>query len=249
MSRLSVILIIVMSASVVVLAAAGSQSVPEQQQVSVATVQANATIAYERQVQFYRNKLEQNPGDAVSHNLLGMSYQGLQRLEDAIKEYKQSTKIDPRYAEAWNNLGSAYHVKKNLKQAAKHYRKAIELKPELASAHRNLGTALLAMGKITAGLEAYRQAYALSPAIFSDAGASSTVRETDSGMQYFCFAKISAAGGRVEAALDFLQKARNAGFHDFKKVEKDSDFAQVVATERYQDLKAGVSTLAQSEPR
>ena len=248
MSRLWVILILVISASVMVFAETSSQIVPEQQ-VSAVTVQANSTLAYERQVQFYQQKLQENPRDALARNLLGMCYQGLQRVDDAIKEYKQSTKINPGYAEAWNNLGSAYHVKKNLKQAVKHYKKAIDLKPELASAHRNLGTALLSMGKINAGLEAYRQAYALNPTIFSEIGSNSTVKEMDSGMQYFCFAKISAAGGRIDAALDFLQKARNAGFRDFKKVEKDSDFANVVVTERYQDLKAGVSTLAQSEPR
>jgi len=246
MSKLSVVLILFISASTMVLAATDSQSVSGQQPVTLLTAQPNSTVAYERQVQFYQQKLQQNPGDATAHNMLGMAYQGLQRFEDAIKAYKQATKLNPRYAEAWNNLGSVYHVKKNLKQAVKHYRKAVELKPDLASSHRNLGTALLAMGKINAGLEAYRRAYELNPTIFSETASSSTVKELDSGMQYFCFAKISAASGRTDAALDFLEKARNAGFRDFKKVEKDSDFAKVVATERYESVKAGVSTLAQT---
>jgi tetratricopeptide (TPR) repeat protein len=249
MSRLSVLLILVITVCAASLAATDSQAAPDRQFSVVRTVQANSALAYQRQVQFYQNKLEANPHDAVAHNLLGMSYQGLERIEDAMKEYRQATKLNPRYAEAWNNLGSAYHMKNNLKQAAKQYRKAIELKPELASAYRNLGTALLAMKKIDQGLEAYRRAYEVDPAIFSASGSSSAVRDMDSGMQYFCFAKVSAAGGRIEAALDFLQKARNAGFRDFKRVEKDSDFANVIITERYENVKQGVSTLAQSEPR
>ncbi len=248
MSRLSVILILVISVSGVVLSATDSQSAPDQS-VSLATVQPNKTLAYERQIQFYKQKLQENPRDATAHNMLGMCYQGLERVEDAIKEYKQSTNLNPGYAEAWNNLGSAYHVKKSFKQAVKHYRKAIELKPELASSHRNLGTALLARGKINEGLDAYRRAYELNPTIFSESGSSSVVKEMDKGLQYFCFAKINAASGRIDAALDFLEKARSAGFRDFKKVEKDPDFAKVIVAERYESLKAGVSMRAESQPR
>ncbi len=247
MSRLSVILILVIGASAMVMAATDSQSVSGQQ-VTLVTAQPNNTLAYERQVQFYKQKLQDNPRDPMTHNMLAICYQGLQRVDDAIREYKQATNLNPGYAEAWNNLGSAYHVKKNLKQAAKHYRKAIELKPELASAHRNLGTALLAMGKIDGGLDAYRRAYELDPTIFSESSRSCAVKETDGGMQYFCFAKISAGSGRIDDALDLLEKAHSAGFKDFKKVEKDPDFAKVVLTERYESLK-GVSTLAQSQSR
>jgi tetratricopeptide (TPR) repeat protein len=245
MLRLSVILILLISVAAVVLAA-DSQSVSGQP-VTPTTIKADAALAYERQIQFYRNKIQENPQDAIAHNVLGMCFQGLQRVDEAIKSYKQATRVNPRYAEAWNNLGSAYHVKRNLKQAVKHYRKAIELKPELASAHRNLGTALLARGKMNDGLAAYRRAYELNPTIFVETGSSCSVKETDGGMQYFCFAKISAASGRVDAALDFLERARGAGFRDFRKVEKDPDFANTILTERYENVKRGVSELAQSQ--
>jgi len=216
------------------------QSVPSPQ-VAPAQPQPNTmTVTYERQMQVYKTKLKQNPRDAVTHNLLGICYQGLGRVDEAIKEYKQSVKLDPGYAEAWNNLGSASHLQKKLKPAVKHYRKAIALKPELGSVHRNLGTALLAMGKLNDGLAAYRRAYELNPAIFDQGPGSFRVpTELEGGMEYFCFAKISAASGQVDTALDFLQKARMAGFRDFKKVEKDPDFAKVVVAVRYESLKEG----------
>jgi len=90
---------------------------------------------------------------------------------------------------------------------------------------------------------------ALAGAGVGTAHVRATVKEMDSGMQYFCFAKISAAGGRIDASLDFLAKAHGAGFRDFKRVEKDPDFAKVVLTEQYESLKAGVSTLAHSQPQ
>ena len=202
--------------------------------------QVNSALAYQRQTQFFKAKLQQNPQDPVAHNMLGICYQGLRRVDDAIKEYKKATGINPSYAEAWNNMGSAYHLKRKLKDAAKYYRKAIELKPELASAHRNLGTALLSMGKVDQGLAAYRRAYELNADAFKVTASSIPVEHNDGGMQYFCFAKISAASGQIEAALDFLHRARTLGFRDFRKVEKDPDFAKVVTAERYESLKEGL---------
>ena len=202
--------------------------------------QVNNSLAFQRQMQFYKTKIEQNPQDPVTHNMLGICYQGLRRVDDAIKEYKKATAINPRYAEAWNNMGSAYHLKRKLKDAAKHYRKAIELKPDLASAHRNLGTALLSMGKLDEGLASYRRAYELNSDAFTVTASSIPAEQTDGGIQYFCFAKISAASGQVDAALDFLHKARRLGFRNFRKVEKDPDFAKVVTAERYVSVKEGV---------
>jgi len=229
--------LMIISLSAVVLYAGDTQPGVSSVKVNPAEIQAKSILAYERQAQFYRSKVQRNPQDASAHNMLGVSLQGLKRVDDAIKEYKQATKLAPDYAEAWNNLGSAFHLRNKLKDAVKHYRKAIALKPELTGPYRNLGTALLALGKFGDGVAAYRRAYELDPAIFDQTGSSCAVPNLDWGMQYFAFAKISAAHGQIDAALDFLQKARIAGFKDFKKVETDPDFAKVVVAQRYGSLK------------
>jgi hypothetical protein len=55
--------------------------------------------------------------------------------------------------------------------------------------------------------------------------------------QYYLYAKLLAARGDVEHALEFLTKAQAAGFHDFAKVESDRDFATLVVDPRYAALK------------
>jgi hypothetical protein len=55
--------------------------------------------------------------------------------------------------------------------------------------------------------------------------------------QYYLYAKLLAARGATEKALEYLAKAHAAGFNDFRKVEKDGDFATLVVDPRYAALK------------
>lgn len=190
-----------------------------------------------RAIPEYRAILKSNPKDAVTRNRLGICYQQVGRLPEAIKEYKQAVKLNPRYAEAWNNLASVYHGQKKLKDAVKHYGKAVEIKPGMAVAHRNMGVALFAMGRIDEGIAAYRRAYVLDPAIFESApGVSFTAPGAEPAMQYYYFAKVSAAGGKVDEALVYLRKARELGFRGFGKIKADPDFKMVVSDPRFLDL-------------
>jgi hypothetical protein len=55
--------------------------------------------------------------------------------------------------------------------------------------------------------------------------------------QYYLFAKLLAARGEIEKALEYLVKAHAAGFNDFGKLEADRDFATLVVDPRYAALK------------
>ncbi len=185
----------------------------------------------------YQSALKSNPKDWATRNKLGICYQQINRLPEAIREYKQTLKLNPGYAEAWNNLASVYHGQRKFKDAVKQYRKAIEIKPDLAVAHKNLGVALIAMGKVDEGIAAYARAYELNPAIFDLApGISFTAPGARPEMQYYYFAKVSAAGGKVDDALEYLRKARELGFRSFGKVKADPDFKMVVSDPRFVSL-------------
>jgi hypothetical protein len=54
--------------------------------------------------------------------------------------------------------------------------------------------------------------------------------------QYYFFAKLSTRAGNVEAALDYLTRARAAGFRDFDDARKDPDFKDVVKSKRFASL-------------
>jgi tetratricopeptide (TPR) repeat protein len=182
----------------------------------------------------YLKALAANPEDAKMHNRVGVCYQHLGQNNEAVREYQNAIKLDPRQADAWNNLGSLYHARRDYKRAVKHYRKAIEARPEMAVAHRNLGTALLAQGKIKDGYDAYVVAYAIDPMVFEkNAGLVIDYTGNAAANQYYFFAKLSARNGRIETALDFLDRARLAGYRDFDAVKQDADFKDVVHHERF----------------
>lgn len=196
--------------------------------------EASSTVrACEVAIPTYREALAANPNDATLHNRLGVCYHSLGDTGAARREYLRAVGLDARYAEAWNNLGTIYHARREYKKAAKQYRKAIQIRPELTAAHKNLGTVLLAMRKVEQGMAAYSEAYRLDPTAFENPATRVEAEGIAPATQYFYFAKLSARIGRVEAALDFLRRAEQAGFRDFDKVENDPDFKDIVVDARF----------------
>ena len=186
----------------------------------------------------YERALELHPNDPVGHTKLGMSLQRARRLGQAEKEYEEALRLNPNYAEAWNNLGTVQHGRAKYKQAIKSYRKAVSLRPNLAQAHKNMGSAYFALHRYDAGLEAFQSAFSLDPTVLdSSAGVSVETPKVTVAKQSFYFAKISAAAGQVDQALEFLRKAVAAGFSDFSSVENDPDLKILVHDPRYKQLK------------
>jgi hypothetical protein len=60
----------------------------------------------------------------------------------------------------------------------------------------------------------------------------------DVATQSFYLAKLLAANGQTDASIDFLRRAKEAGFHDFDRVRSDPAFKAVVADPRFAELAA-----------
>ncbi len=218
--------------SVLPLAAAAAASEPQADQ--TAPNAAALRQSWRAAAQQYRVALKANPNDAVAHNLLGTCLQRLGQDKSARKEYERAIRLDPAYAQAHNNLATVFHTQGKYGQAVEHYRAALARNAGLAVTHRNLGTALLAMGKTEEGVAALSEAQRLDPSILDTADSGGiAVHSAALAEQYFCFAKLSARAGQIDAALDFLRKARSAGFTDFAKVRSDPDFRSVVPDQRF----------------
>jgi Flp pilus assembly protein TadD len=183
----------------------------------------------------YGKALALLPSDASLHNRLGVMYQNLGKDDLARREYERAVALNPRHASAWNNLGTLEHAQRRFKQAIRAYRKATELKPQLASPWMNMGAAQLALGRVEEGLAAYRQAFELDPAAL-ESRSGTVVSGLDAADQFYYIAKMLAAAGRVEPALQFLLKARASGFRDWDKVRDDPAFAPLKDDQRFQLL-------------
>jgi tetratricopeptide (TPR) repeat protein len=184
----------------------------------------------------FRHALEIQPRDASLHNKLGICYQQLDDVARARREYDRALELNPGYAEVWNNIGTLEQSHKRLKDAVSAYRRAIRIKPELATPWKNLGNAYLAQEKPEEAYEAYEEAFRLDPTIVESQGLGIPTAGIDAATESFTFAKLAAAHGRIELALELLRRARDAGFRDFDRVRADPDFKAVVADPRFEAL-------------
>ena len=178
------------------------------------------------------------PSDATVHNKLGICYQQLRDDAAARREYDRALQLDPGYAEVWNNIGTLEQAGKRFKPAVRAYKKAIETKPGLATPWKNLGNAYLALGRVQEAFEAYQEAFRLDPTVLESQGPGIPAAGIDAATQSYYLAKLLAGNGQTESAIEFLRRAKEAGFRDFARVASDPAFAAVVADPRFKELAA-----------
>jgi tetratricopeptide (TPR) repeat protein len=176
---------------------------------------------------------------AVLWNKIGMAYHHLFAVDEARRDYERALKLRPDYPEALNNIGAIYYAKKNYGKAIHYYRKALQFDPKSAPIFSNLGTAWFARDKVNEGIEAYRTAFALDPKVF-ESTSSLLVNESlpahDRAQQDYCLAKLFAASGKNQEAIEYLRKALDEGFTDRKKILEDQTLATVRATPEFAQL-------------
>jgi Flp pilus assembly protein TadD len=185
----------------------------------------------------YREAIDASPKDAALRNRLGICYQRKGDAKAARAAYRKALDLRKDYAEAWNNLGTLDHTRGKYKPAISAYGKAIQLNPADAVFHKNLGAAWLARGDVDRALEAWTEALRLDPAGFEGDAIGVPAAGVTLARQYYLYAKLLAARGDHERALEYLAKAHVAGFTDFGKVERDRDFAALLVDPRYAALK------------
>ena len=185
----------------------------------------------------YKQAVAENAKDPVLRNKLGICYQRAGDAKQARKAYKKAIELRKDYAEAWNNLGTLEHARNRYKQAISHYAKAIQAKPADAVFHKNLGVAWLALGNVDEAAEAWNEAYRIDPAFLASQAVAVPADGVSLARQDYLYAKLLAAHGQTEKALEYLVKAHAQGFHDFARVEGDKDFASLVTDPRYAALK------------
>jgi tetratricopeptide (TPR) repeat protein len=178
---------------------------------------------------------------AESWNKMGVAYQLMFNLDDAVRCYQTALKADPKNAVVMNNLGTIYVSLKQYSRAEKTYRKAAKLDPKSALVHKNLGTALLAEHKYQKGWQEYQDALAIDPDVFQH---SNTVRVEnpasvqDRGAMNYYMAKGCVRAGQTDRAIEYLRMALNEGFTNPKKIAADSEFAALRDVPAFQQLLA-----------
>jgi tetratricopeptide (TPR) repeat protein len=182
----------------------------------------------------YLEAVRINPQSEYIYNRLGIAYSQLKFYGEAINAFRRSMKLNPKYSFSYNNLGSVFFAQGNLRKAEKCFRKAISLKEDEASFHMNLGSLYLERKKKDKALTEWQRSLALDPDIFSRRSAASLSSSGGSLTERFYFlARIFAASGNVESAIENLKQAIAQGFTDIDSINKQHDFDPVRKDERF----------------
>jgi tetratricopeptide (TPR) repeat protein len=202
---------------------------------------ADALMAHQRYqaaIEQYKKAPTDNPG---VWNKLGIAYQLMFNLDDAMHCYEKSHKLDPKNANVLNNLGTVFDALKQYHNAEKMYRKALKIEPESALILKNLGTNLLAQHKYEKGWQQYQAAIKADPNIFQDNSrprVENPASVTDRGAMNYYMARGCVKAGMPERAIQYLRMAINEGYTNTKKIIADNEFATLHGLPSFEDLLA-----------
>lgn len=195
---------------------------------------------------YYRAALNKSAHSAALLNKIGITNLMMQRNREAKKAFEQAIKADRKFASAYNNLGVVYYEDKRYGAAVKQYRRAIALDDTSASFYSNMGAALFSKKEFEPAVLAYQHAMQLDPDVFehtSHAGVQAQLPSPGDRAHYdYTVAKLYAKMGFSERSLQYLRKAMEEGYKDFKNVYKDSEFAELRKDKRFTELIASKPT-------
>lgn len=196
---------------------------------------------YQAAIAAYKNV--ENPSSVV-WNKMGIAYQMMFNLADALHCYQASLKLDPENTHVLNNIATIYDSLKDYRAAERYYRRALRIRPNSALVNKNLGTNLLAQHKYDKGWEAYQTALSIDPNIFERAAGlrvDNPASVQERGAMNYYMAKGCLRAGHHERAIEYLRSALNEGFTNPKRIVADSEFVSLRGVPAFEELLAAQS--------
>ena len=188
---------------------------------------------------WYDRAARNNRKSADLYNKLGIVQLKLREKDAARKSFERAVKIDPQNASALNNLGAVACLDRKYKNAVKHLKRALALDETMASAHLNMAEAWLGLKEIDRSMTEYARAIELDPDIL-DSSRNGVIAQISTPEQRarinFLIAKAYAKRGNVEAALDYLRRAKDGRFQDMKRVYAEQEFAMLWTDPRLEKI-------------
>jgi serine/threonine protein kinase/Flp pilus assembly protein TadD len=209
----------------------------------------------QRAEQFAQRALAIDPRLAETHMALGTISADKYDYAGAVREFRTATDLDPNNAHAWDLLSwvLAYEQPPEAVAAEKAARESLRLETSpYPKTYYHLGRALILQQRYAEAIAAFGQARELDPTdYFADMGlgqaylaqgdydkavAALSRNAQPAGINYFWLAAAYAARADKEKALATLQKAFEAGFHDFAALDASPYFSSLRTDSRFQQL-------------
>jgi tetratricopeptide (TPR) repeat protein len=191
-----------------------------------------------------------NPNSEYLCNRLGIAYSQLSLYGEATQVFHRAIALNKKYAYPYNNLGTVYFAQSNFRRAEKYFKKAISINGKEAAFHLNLGSLYLERKKRDKAMAEWRKSFALDPNIFSKRNVANV---STSGIslteRYFFLARIMAASGNLEAAIENLKLAFNNGYANIEEINKSPDFDLIRNDERFNQFMQDVTIWLKFQPK
>ncbi|MGC8747108.1 MAG: tetratricopeptide repeat protein, partial [Candidatus Saccharicenans sp.] len=185
---------------------------------------------YELARQEFAMAINLNKKSARAHNFMGLAYFRDHNYEYAEMYFQKAIKLDPKFATGYLNLAGVYALEELYPKAIEYYQKAISLSPNLVSAYYSLGAVYFQTGDKEKGTYYLTKGLELDPNYLdqhADSLAGLPMKGSALPELYFSFAKLYASRGDVDKTVEYLNKARQYGFKDWKRIEIDPEFSTV----------------------
>ncbi len=219
----------------------------------------------DKAIQTATRLIQQFPGFAPGHNVLGLCRQVSGELEEAVSSFRRALEIKPDFTMAHYNLGSTLQAMGRRVEAASTFRKLIEINPEAVNAIVGLAQIALNDGELQEAEELTRRAVAKWPRfhtahlllgqVLMESGnyeeAESEIRRAielnpkdHQGPQALAFllidrGKLEEAREGVQASLD-LQPRQGGAYYYFTQLKKIGEEDQPLV-ERMESLLEGAT--------
>jgi len=196
----------------------------------------NAGLAHMRNKDYalarqeFSQALNLNPKSTRVLNLLGLTYFHEQNYDMAEIYFQRAIKIDPQFSLGYLNLGGVYAMKQLYPRAREYYEKTISLAPGLVAAYYSLGAVCFQLGDEEAALNYLSKGFELEPDFLEkhpDSLVGLPMKGASLAELYFSFARLYAGRQDLDRTVDYLKRARQAGFRDWKRIEQEPEFEKI----------------------
>ena len=185
---------------------------------------------YATAIHFFKLAVAEKPDSAKALNLRGVAYLMSGKIHEARADFEKVIGLDPAYGPAYQNLGCTLVKEMKLAEAEAVLRQALDRFPASASAYFTLGSILIFQNRTDEAMAMMRKGLELDPAYFSTEkkyAAESELLGADRPELFFSYARLFAAAGNAEKTVEYLRRAKKAGFTDWRRIRTLSDFDPV----------------------
>ena len=118
---------------------------------------------YNAAIVHFNKAIAMNPNDALTHGALGYALAGMERYDDAIREYRRALEIEPGMSWVEVNMAASYLATGHADTAVSLFRKNTNRTQWEAEDFRYFGEALMEIGELNEAVRALQRSIQLDP--------------------------------------------------------------------------------------